>query len=78
MPSKRKKRACKCSCKKNGRSKKNSHSSVDLSGHESKVAALFSKISNLLDLLIKVKIIVDTYNFMEASDLVHLIAHVAS
>lgn len=74
MASKRKKRACKCSCKKNGRSKKNSHSSVDLSGHESKVAALFSKFDNLLNLLIKLKIVVDTYNFMEVGDILHLIA----
>ncbi|WP_230432420.1 hypothetical protein [Plesiomonas shigelloides] len=65
MASKRKKRACKCSCKKNGRSSKNSHSSVDLSGHEPKGATLFSKLDGLLNLLIKIKIVADHYDSVE-------------
>lgn len=74
MASKRKKRACKCSCKKNDQPAKISHFPVDLSGHEFKAATLFSKFDNLLNLLIKLKIVVDTYNFMEVGDILHLIA----
>lgn len=65
MASKRKKRACKCSCKKNDQPAKISHFPVDLSGHESKGATLFSKLSNLLDLLIKIKIFIDHYDSVE-------------
>lgn len=74
MPSKRKKRACKCSCKKNDQPAKVSHSSVDLSGHEFKAATLFSKLDGLLNLLIKIKIVADHYDSVEVRSAIKALA----